>query len=297
MFDEKVPSGLKQLQQWFASVITLPLGPENSISEIGPLGHEPMCVEAARYVTASPQLAAYKRLEIYNQQYWWRLLSALRDAFPTLVRLFGYDSFNQVIAIPFLTQHVPDHWALYAIGQKLPQWLQENYHTASDRPLVLACAELDQAFNQAFVAAHHPLAIAAEGLDITGVQALMQQPLALQRHVSLFWWPWDLLAWRKIFLEKEVEHWIDNEFPPLKKEGPYYVVLYRTGKNNIVAESISCEHHYFLSLFKEQRSLEQICQAAEKGCDEASYMHICQNLASWIKLWLARQWLVVDSIH
>jgi hypothetical protein len=67
---------LKELQQWFSSVITSPL--------------DKPIEGAERFVAPSPTLEPNERMRIYNQQYFWRLLNVLHKSYPFLTRLFGY---------------------------------------------------------------------------------------------------------------------------------------------------------------------------------------------------------------
>ena len=78
IFDKKVPLELKKTQEWFASIITRPIDVENQMMPISPSG-VPMEEEAKRFIVPRPKLRADERIQIYNQQYWWRLLNILQD--------------------------------------------------------------------------------------------------------------------------------------------------------------------------------------------------------------------------
>ncbi len=102
-----IPPGLKSVQEWFGNVISSPLEDNNYIKTIAPSGYL-IAEEAARYIIPTPNLRAHQRIQIYNQQYWWRLLKAMHESFPLVTRLFGYHAFNETIAIPYLYKYPQD---------------------------------------------------------------------------------------------------------------------------------------------------------------------------------------------
>ena len=97
--NDSTPSQLKSTQEWFASIITHPLGKNDTIQSLSPHG----CLiaeEAARYVIPSPTLHPHLRMQIYNQQYWWRLLNTLHANFPMLTRLLDVTLLMKKLAFP-----------------------------------------------------------------------------------------------------------------------------------------------------------------------------------------------------
>ena len=157
MLEEEVdylPCSLKITQEWFAHVITTPLYEHDAIQ---PYTTEGLLVseEAARYIVPSPTLRPHQRIQIYNQQYWWRLLNTLHINFPLVTRLFGRNAFNEQIAIPYLLRCPPNHWSLSLIGERLPAWISECYEEP-DQTLVRHAAELDWAFTASYIAPQLP---------------------------------------------------------------------------------------------------------------------------------------------
>jgi len=52
---------------------------------------------AASYISPNDRLSSFERLEIYNRQYWFRLISAVSEDFPTLNALLGAKRFDLLI--------------------------------------------------------------------------------------------------------------------------------------------------------------------------------------------------------
>lgn len=284
-FDKLVPPPLKKTQQWFASIITRPIDEDNRMIRVSPTGI-PMEQEAPLYITPNSALRSDERIQIYNQQYWWRLLTNMQEGFPFLSRLFGFYAFNQMICFPYLQKYPPNHWSLNALGDRLCQWIEEEY-TDNDKTLIYNVARVDWAFGNAFVAA--ALEMAEQGKS--------NQKLCLQPYVHLFELPYDLFQLRKEFMKQEHEYWLNNEFPILihHPEGKsYYFVLYRDRFFNIDFLQIEQAEFRFLRHFQEPATIEEACdwvgEQDEAFCDEAA-----EKIQEWFHHWAMRQWLGISK--
>lgn len=282
-FDRAVPLQLKELQQWFASIITRPIDVDNNMNPVSPSG-KPMVEEACDYITPSPTLRPAQRIQLYNQQYWWRLLSTMHDVYPLVTRLFGYTDFNQSLVVPFLVKYPPDHWSLSYLGDRFPFWIENEYHE-NDRELVLNSAKIDWAYNDCFLAAQKPT---LDALKLQGDE-LLTLPLVLQPYVHLFELPYDLFQFRIDFIKQDPEYWVEHDFPELVSlpEGEmFHFVMYRNFSNQTIVETIGASEYQVLKLFDEGSTVDEVCQWLEKQegplVEEAS-----QNLNLWFQRWTA----------
>jgi hypothetical protein len=209
----KVPEELKHLQEWFGSIIERPIDVNSRMMLKSPTGRA-MEDEASEYITPSPTLAPHQRIELYNQQYWWRLLTIMHESFPFVTRLFGYADFNERIATPFLCRYRPDHWSLAYLGRRLPRFLTERYREA-DRRIVIRAAMIDNAYNDAFlVKPNEPLNLQTLGPEV------MSLKLSLQPHITLYDLPYHLFNFRDAIVAQDSgDYWMDHPFPSLEK-GP-----------------------------------------------------------------------------
>lgn len=286
-FDTAAPHKLKDVQLWFASIITRPIDCNSRMTLISPMG-APMEIEAAHYIAPSPTMRPEQRIELYNQQYWWRLLSALHDSFPLVTRLFGYSDFNHTIGFPYLVAHPPSHWSLNELGNHLPEWLESSYN-ASDKKLVCDAARLDWAYNKNFVAPQLQRLHNENTDDNQAVQQLFSTELYLQPSVELLYFDYDLYSYRQAFLKEEPEFWIDNPFPPLEKK-PLWSVLYRSSDNNIHWLEVSKGEYLLLQRFKDGTSIEECCEWLEDQPDEIA-AEAAEQLHLWLQRWISKQWL------
>lgn len=283
------PYDMAATQEWFASIITRELDENDQTYTISPNGFF-LEEEAAKYIVPSPTLKPDKRIQIYNQQYWWRLLKGLQDCFPLVIRLFGYHAFNQDIAIPYLLKYPPNHWSLTLLGERLPKWIKEDYK-APDAPLVRHAVDLDWAFHASFLAPKKtPLGL--NQLTQGDGSQLLSYTFYLQPDVHLLKWDYDLLAFREIFLEKDVEYWVEHDFPPLAKEQTYHFALYRTLKYQIAWKKLSEGEYALLQEFKKGSTLEAACEVLE--LDDKLYEQAAMHLQEWLKEWTIRGWLTID---
>ena len=283
-FDTKVPNYLKREQLWFGQIIGRPIDEDSQMNPISPSG-ELMEIEAAEHIVPSPTLRPAERIQIYNQQYWWRLLNTLHDLYPLVTRLFGYRDFNRLIAIPYLIKYPPNHWSLTYVGDRLPQWIEEEY-VGDDKKLVYEAALVDWAFTDSFVAAStSPLT----NEDLTKLQD-SDEKLYTQPHLRLFAAEYDIFCYRSNFLKEDPEYWLNHDFPELNRSKEQYFILYRNKENDIAWRSASQTEYLLLNVFKQGASIEEACLWIEKQITPI-YEEATKNLQYWFHDWTIYGWL------
>lgn len=268
LFDQLVPKNLLEVQKWFGSAISRPL-------EKGDLIADSIKEEAAAFIVPSPSLEPYERIQIYGQQYWWRLLTILQEAFPCVLRLFGYHDFNDLIAVPYLVRYPADDWSLNTLGSKLVPWIEEFYH-AEDKSLVLDAARLDYAYQVLFFVRDEPrLDAASEDFGV--------KPLYIQPSVCLIDFAYDMADFWKNLLNQEPEYWIDHPFPELKKD-PTFIIIYRAPNGRFKTKHITETESKLLANFRNGMTIDDLCEWVEKQSD-AFRKDTESNLQSWFSEW------------
>lgn len=265
---------MREVQKWFGAMIAQPLQTDHKLPPTTPFRTETK-TEAAKYIAPSPTLQPYQRIEIYHQQYWWRLLKSLQNNFPTVTRLFGYDAFNQMLAIPYLSANPPTHWALCRLGETFPEWIRHHY-PHEDLYLVAISAEIDWAAQRAFWIGTLP------SLDTE------TRVLTLQPHLHLFHLQADFFTFREIFLKQDVKYYTEHPFPDMEY-GDYYFVVFRTLQNRVSWKKLSAAEFFMLSLFKGGNTLDKACaQIEEEG--GAVFEEAEKFIPLWFKQWTELQW-------
>ncbi len=74
---------LAALQREMAAAVMQPLTPDETMRATTPDGR-PMAEVAETFIAPNSRLTAFERLEIYNRQYWFRVLGALAEDFPAV---------------------------------------------------------------------------------------------------------------------------------------------------------------------------------------------------------------------
>lgn len=286
-----LPCSLKTTQEWFASLITAPLAAADAIQPYSPNGFL-IAEEAARYVVPSPTLRPHQRVQIYNQQYWWRLLNALHLNFPLVTRLFGKNAFNEQIGIPFLLACPPNHWSLSIVGERLPGWISEHYHQP-DQPLVRHAADLDWGFTANYIAPQLPPLDLAR-LTKEKPDKFLQHAFYLQPNIQLFQWDYHLISFREDFLQHDAEYWMDHRFPELQKGMRYRFILYRNARNNPAWREISEAEYFLLNCFKKGSSIAEACAALETEA-ASLYEEAATHMHQWVQDWTQLGWLTENS--
>jgi len=118
---------------------------------------EPAPPEAARAFVSRGALSAFDRLAIYRTAHWVRLVAALRELFPSVVREVGDGPFAR-LASHHLAAHPPARPFIEGVGEDFPTFLAER-----SEPLA-ALARLDWARYCVFVAPDE-VPVRAEQID------------------------------------------------------------------------------------------------------------------------------------
>ncbi|MEY4484036.1 MAG: hypothetical protein RL693_1488, partial [Verrucomicrobiota bacterium] len=115
---------LKQLQTVMGEVIFRSLTDEDEMNRTWEAGVETQKV-VEQFITPNDRLTAFERLEIYNRQYWFRVLDVLYDDYPALRGLLGQEKFN-ILSRAYLAAHPSESWTLRNLGGRLISFLEEN---------------------------------------------------------------------------------------------------------------------------------------------------------------------------
>lgn len=143
---------LPDIQKRMFRAITEPLTPAERMRPRG-LDGRSMREEAEAIIKPNERLTSFQRLEIYNRQYWFRILGSFRDDFPGLRAVLGDRRFQQ-LAQAYLRDCPSRSHTLRNLGDRLEAWLIANpKHAGSHLPLALDMLKLEWANIEAFDAA------------------------------------------------------------------------------------------------------------------------------------------------
>jgi hypothetical protein len=105
---------------------------------------------AESYVKPNDRLTSFERLEIYNRQYWFRVIGAVSEDFPALATLLGSKRFDGLV-LAYLKENPSTSFTLRNLGARLPVWLEGHPEFAPRRhSLMLDVARLEWAYVETF---------------------------------------------------------------------------------------------------------------------------------------------------
>jgi hypothetical protein len=166
---------LLELQRRMAEDVRRPLTADFEMRETSDDGSSVAAI-AASYISPNDRLSSFERLEIYNRQYWFRLISAASEDFPTLNAVLGPRRFDLLI-LAYLNENPSTSWTLRDLGAKLPNFLESHPEFAGRRHRVAVdIARLEWAYVDAFDRKHRTPLAAEEALAIAPDSKLSLQP-------------------------------------------------------------------------------------------------------------------------
>ena len=117
----------------------MPLTPDEDMQPFARDGRD-MHAVAETFIAPNKQLSAFDRLELYNRQYWYRLLDALAEDFPALRAVLGPKRF-EALSIAYLGAHPSRSFSLRNLGSSVVEWMgQHPQHSGRRHRLALDVA-------------------------------------------------------------------------------------------------------------------------------------------------------------
>jgi hypothetical protein len=122
---------LLAIQRQMAAAVMTPLTPSERMRHVAPNGRSLRAV-ANKIIKPNDRLTSFERLEIYNRQYWFRVLSGFAEDFPGLRAILGTRVFDRV-AESYLKDCPSTSFTMRNIGSKLEPWLRKHPKFAGPR--------------------------------------------------------------------------------------------------------------------------------------------------------------------
>lgn len=133
---------LASIQKAVARAVMQPLTRDEHMKPVGPGGVN-MRRYASRYIKPNDRLTSFERLEIYNRQYWFRVLGSMNEDFPGLRAILGDRRFENM-SRAYLVDCPSQSFTLRNLGSRLEAWLRRNPRWIADKKelaLDMACLE------------------------------------------------------------------------------------------------------------------------------------------------------------
>ncbi len=286
---------LKALQRTMARAVMQPLTSAERMQRTAPDG-KPMRRYAERFIKPNDRLTSFERLEIYNRQYWFRVLSSMIEDFPGLRAVLGDRRFDAMCKA-YLVDCPSRSFTLRNLGAQLESWLRKHPRWAGPKQaLALDIARLEWADIEAFDGAAEP-ALRPENL---GGDAGANLRLKLQPYVRLLdlKYPVDdlLLAVRK---EDEDTDFASNAFQERHKRkrvqavaklkpAAIFLAVHRVD-DSVYFHRIEREEFAILSALHAGKTLGKAIEAAFKK-SKAPMQKRATLVQEWFQNWATLGW-------
>ncbi|MGC8553644.1 MAG: putative DNA-binding domain-containing protein [Phycisphaerae bacterium] len=284
---------LLELQRSMLAAVCRPLTPRFHMQQHWVDG-SPMKAYAGKFMKPNDRLTSFERLEIYNRQYWFRLLDCLYEDFPGLQAILGEQKFN-ALCRAYLTRYPSNSFMLRNLGDRLeqfvlkePHWLGRHQRLGSD----MIRFEWGQ-----IVAFDEPAIEPISAQDIAGANPAKLR-MSLQPYVVLLElaYPLDefsvaLKKQRSVRTEAgeaERQHAGVKEPVPLPKPHPTLLAIHRVD-NSVYYKRLEPAAFALLNELRRGRTLLQACAAA--AIPELSPQDMAAKFRDWFAIFAQLGWL------
>ncbi len=249
---------------------------------------------ANEIIKPNDRLTSFERLEIYNRQYWFRILSALAEDFPGLRSILGEKRFEKM-AIAYLWDCPSHSFTLRNLGSRLEGWLRAHpEHMAKVETIALDMVRLEWAEIEAFDEQAKPKLTEAD-LPNRGADPKFE----LQPHIRLLdlHYPVDdlLISIRSELEEVDIvsnavaERVVHSRSKRRVMPEPerIYLAVHRV-EGSVYFKRVDREAFTILSALREGKPLSEAVDAvdwSDRPLEEAS-----ANVQQWFAYWSAQGW-------
>jgi hypothetical protein len=257
---------LLELQRRMAHDVTRPLNADFSMQSETEDGSS-IAQIAETYIKPNDQLSSFDRLEIYNRQYWFRVIGAVAEDFSALQTVLGSKRFDALV-LAYLKENPSTSFTLRNLGANLPAFLETHPELSSRRhPLALDVARLEWAYVEAYDSAALPPVNESDFSHLTAESTLVLQP-----HVQLLAlrYPVDELV-LAVHQENPSADILSNAVTerrqrartplPVMHRSTTYLAVHRF-EDSVYYRRIDHEEYLLLSALEQRLSLSQAVEAA-----------------------------------
>jgi hypothetical protein len=286
---------LAALQRTMARAVMQPLTSTERMQNTAPDGKS-MRAYASRFIKPNDRLSSFERLEIYNRQYWFRLLSSMIEDFPGLRAVLGDRKF-EAMSKAYLVDCPSQSFTLRNLGARLETWLRKHPKWAGPKQeLAIDIARLEWADIEAFDGKAEP-PLRPEEL---GADAGPDLRLKLQPYISLLdlKYPVDdlLLEVRK---EDEDTDFASNAFQEKHKRkrvtavaklkpAEIFLAVHRV-EDSVYFRRIEREEFVILSSLRAGKTLGKAIEAAFRK-NRIPAGERAESVQKWFQNWAALGW-------
>jgi len=253
----------------------------------------------ASFIKANDRLTPFERLQIYNKQYWFRVLDCLYDDYPGLRAILGESRFDR-LRVAYLNKYPSASFSLRNLGSRLERFLREEPQwTAPHEAMALDMARFEWAQVVAFDGESKP-AVTVD--DLLGRDPATLR-LGLQPYITLveLGYPLDdfvLAVKQRDALRSEASNAVETDehrrkaarVPSIRKPKPQRVFLaVHRYENAIYYKRLEPEAYAILTALRDGKTLARACAAAVKASTRPAG-EWTGRIKDWFEAWTQLGW-------
>lgn len=285
---------LRDLQRLTAKAVMRPLTPAAKMNPLW-IDGTPARNVVAGFIKPNDRLTSFERLQLYNRQYWFRLLDCFYEDYPGLRAVLGERKFSR-LAREYFTECPSVSFTMRNLGQFLVRFIETHPKlVAPENQLALDMARLEWAHIEAFDNTAEP-PITAEEMRHVDPQTLR---LRLQPYLTLLRLNYELddflIAVRRgQGLRHEASNAMENRRERLPNKSKKFhrskafCLAVHRHRNSVFYKRLRPDQFALLSALQQGFPLEAaFAQAVESG---NSLRFQPKQITKWFQDWSALNW-------
>jgi len=291
---------LRELQRKSLSAIRYPLTRGGDMQSRWMDGRR-MSDVVSEFIKPNDRLSSFERLQIYNRQYWYRLMDCLWDDYPGLRAILGARKFEK-LRLAYLDRYPSRSYTLRNLGSRLAQFIaEEPQYTQPHHAMCQDMAAFEWAQVVAFDSERRP-PLSAD--DLLGKNPAKLR-VALQPYITLLElrYPLDdfVLAVKKrdSALRGEASNAVEANRASgapsrvrLPRPKNIYLAVHRHD-DSLYYKRLDPSAYPILTHLRDGATFARACAAAvPKECDAAQW---AQMLREWFSVWTELGWFCKRS--
>ena len=288
-------SQLRAIQRSFGRAVLRPLNESNGMQRTWTDGR-PAAEMAAAFIKPNDRLDSFERLEVYNRQYWFRLIDSLHDDFPALRAVLGDKRFHDLI-VAYLAEHPSRSFTLRDLGDRMEMFLGMNPQWTFPRErLARDVVRLEWAHIVAFDGAEFP---PIQLDDLLGSDPA-QLRLGFQPHLSFLACDYAVdefvpVIRRNEFAAAETSNAVTEKERPsagpvthLPRAEKIWLAVHRV-QNSVCYKRLDRDAYRLCMALRSGSTLEEACEKliSRRGAHES----FAKALQAWFAQWASFGWL------
>jgi len=246
-------------------------------------------------IKPNDRLTSFERLQIYNQQYWFRLMACFSEDFPGVRTLIGERKFEK-LATAYLNDCPSESFTLRNLGSRMEGWLRKHpEYVAPHQRLAIDMARLEWADLDAFDGPELPRMGAEHSKKSGGGTRFRLQP---HLHLLDFAYPVDewLLHIRGLDQRTETTsnavlkfpHKARTRRPPLPRPERVFLAVYRL-HDSVYFKRLTRDAFALLRALREGRPLAEAIAMSLRG-SRRNVDRVSAQLREWFQNWSSLGW-------